>query len=65
MVREMMARVWWLDICVWMVLEEGERVKMKVSTIWVPWVLIMRIVWPALRGVAMPWAAGIVVRGIL
>ncbi len=42
--------------------EEGERVKAQVSMTWVPWVLMILMVWPARRGVAMPWRAGMMVR---
>jgi len=39
---------------------DGEIVKAHVSTIWVPYVLIIFMVCPAGRWVAVPWAAGIV-----
>lgn len=44
--------------------EEGgkeETVKAQVSTTCVPCVLMTLMVWPALRGTAMPWRAGMVV----
>ena len=37
---------------------EGESVKAQVSTTCVPYVLIIFMVWPVRRGVAMPWRAG-------
>lgn len=46
--------------------EEGgkeESVKAQVSITCVPYVLIIFIVWPARRGVAMPCRAGMVVSG--
>ena len=39
--------------------------KAKVSTTWFPYVLIILITWPAFKGVAMPWRAGMVVRGMV
>jgi len=37
-------------------------VKAQVSITCVPWVLMIFMVWPARRRVAMPWRAGMVVR---
>lgn len=45
--------------------DAGDRVKAQVSTTWVPAVLTILMVWPALRGVAMPRRAGMVLSGIL
>jgi len=36
-------------------------VKAHVSTTWLPCVLITFMVWPAERGTAIPWRAGMVV----
>ena len=40
---------------------EEDKVKAQVSTTCVPYVLMIFIVWPARRGVAMPWRAGMAV----
>lgn len=42
-----------------------ESVKAHVSTTCVPCVLMTLMVWPALRGTAMPWRAGMVVGAII
>jgi hypothetical protein len=57
-----------MDICVaisegWVDEDGGKEDKLKaqVSTTCVPYVLMIFIVWPARRGVAMPWRAGMAV----
>jgi hypothetical protein len=57
-----------MDICVAIseggVDEDGgkeDKLKAQVSTTCVPYVLMIFIVWPARRGVAMPWRAGMAV----
>lgn len=43
--------------------EEGAVEKAQVSITWVPWVLMILMLCPALRWVAVPWRAGIVHSG--
>lgn len=57
-----------IDICVVIVRreedvgggEEGESVKAQVSITCVPCVLMIFMVWPCERGMAIPWRAGMV-----